>query len=128
MQPAAAAVTKATTEDKAPPAVVDTFPRDAASDVSHNSLVSASFSKHMDSSTINADTFTVKNDGTTTNIAGIVHLSPDSKSSIFRADQKFSPDTKYIAIIDKAVKDEASNTLVTTKAWSFRTIRANSGS
>ena len=69
-------VTKATTEDKAPPAVVDTFPRDAPSDVSHNSLVSASFSKHMDSSTINADTFTVKNDGTTTNISWYCAFKP----------------------------------------------------
>ena len=48
--PAIAAVTKATAEDKArPAAVVDTFPRDSASDVSLNSLVSASFGKRMDS-------------------------------------------------------------------------------
>ena len=82
----------------------------------------------MDSSTINTDTFTVKKDGTTTNITGHVHLSPDSKNYIFSAEQNFSPDTKYLVIIDKAVKDEAGNALVTTKAWSFKTIRANSGS
>ena len=116
-------------KDKAPPAVVDTFPRDGASDVSLNSLVSASFSKRMDSSTINTDTFTVKKDGTTTgNIAGTVFLSPDSKSCIFRAEQNFSPDTRYLAIIDKAVKDEAGNALVSTKTWIFRTIKSNSSS
>ena len=118
----ATAVTKANAEDKAPPAVVDTFPRDGVSDVSLNSLVSASFSKRMDTSTINTDTFTVKKDGTATNIAGTVHLSPDSKSCIFRAEQNYSPDTKYVAIIDKSVKDEAGNALVSTKTWSFKTI------
>lgn len=72
--------------------------------------------------------FTVKKDGTTTNIAGTVHLSPDSKSCIFRAEQNFSPDTKYLVIIDKAVKDEAGNALVSAKMWSFKTINPNSSS
>jgi hypothetical protein len=116
------AVTKANAEDKAPPAVVDIFPRDGASDVSLNSLVSASFSKRMDTSIINTDIFTVKKDGTTTNIAGTVHLSPDNKSCIFRAEQNYSSGTKYVVIIDKAVKDEAGNALVSTKTWSFKTI------
>ena len=125
---AVAAVTKATAEDKAPPAVIDTFPGDGASDVSLNSLVSVSFSKRMDSSTINTDTFTVKEDGITTNIPGTVHSSPDSKSFIFRAEQNFSLDTKYLAIIDKTVKDEAGNALVSAKMWTFKTIKSNSSS
>ncbi len=125
---AVAAVTKGTAEDKAPPAVVDTFPRDGASDVSLNSLVSASFSNRMDSSTINTDTFTVKKDGTTTNVPGTVHLSPDGKSCIFRAEQNFSPDTRYLAIIEKAVKDEEGNALVSTKTWLFKTLKSNSSS
>ena len=124
----ATAVTKANAEDKAQPDVIDTFPLDGASDVLLNSLVSASFTKRMDTSTINTDTFTVKKDGTTTNIAGAVHLSPDSKSCIFRAEQNLSPDTKYIAIIDKAVKDEAGNALISAKMWSFKTIKSNSSS
>jgi len=121
-QAATALLTKATSEDKAPPTVLDTSPRDGSRDVPINSLVTASFSKRIDTSTINEDTFTVKQDGTTTNVAGTVHLSPDGKTSIFRAKQTFSTNTKYLATINIAAKDEAGNTWVSTKIWSFITI------
>ena len=64
----------------------------------------------------------------TANVPGTVHLSPDSKSCIFRAQQNFSPDTRYLAIIEKAVKDEEGNALVSTKMWSFKTIKSTSSS
>ena len=82
----------------------------------------------MDTSTINVNTFIVKKDGTTNNIAGTVHSSPDGKTAIFRPEQNFTPSVKYVAAIDKAVKDEGGNALVSTKTWSFKTINSNNSS
>jgi hypothetical protein len=113
--------TKASTGDKTPPAVLDTFPSNGDSEVPVNSLVTASFSKSMNTSTINTNTLIVRRDGTTTNIPGTIYLSPDGKTAIFRTEESFSPDTKYVATIDVAVKDEAGNALASTKTWSFKT-------
>jgi len=118
---AAAAVTKSSTEDKTPPAVLDTSPGNDDNEVPVSSLITASFSKRMNASTINTNTFIVRKDGTTSNIPGTVHLSPDGKTAIFRSQESFSPNTKYVAIIDIAVKDEAGNALASTKTWSFKT-------
>lgn len=121
-QAATASLTKTTTGDKTPPTIQSTSPSDGSRDIPVDSLVAASFSKRIDTSTINTGTFTVKKDGTTTNIIGTVHLSPDGKTSIFRAEQVFSTNTKYVATIEIATKDEAGNTWVSTKKWSFITI------
>lgn len=118
---AAAAAAKASTEDKTPPSVVDTSPGNGDSEVPVNSLITASFSKRMNTSTINTNTFMVRKDGTATNIPGAVHLSPDGKTAIFRTEESLSPNTKYVAIIDVAVKDEAGNALASTRTWSFKT-------
>ncbi|HEY7081549.1 MAG TPA: Ig-like domain-containing protein, partial [Nitrososphaeraceae archaeon] len=115
-----------TPEDNTPPVVVDTFPRDGARDIPVDSLVTASFSKRINTSTINANTFSVKRDGTTTNVSGIVLLSPDGKTAIFRSEQSFSPSTKYFVTIDAAVRDDSDNALASIKIWSFTTIKAAS--
>jgi Bacterial Ig-like domain len=121
-QAATASLAKTTAGDKTPPTVLDTSPHDGSRDIPVDSLVTASFNKRIDTSTINVDTFTVKEDGTTINIAGTVHLSPDGKTAIFRANQVFSTNTKYVATIDIAIKDEAGNRWASTKEWSFITI------
>jgi Big-like domain-containing protein/K319-like protein len=118
---ATASATKSSTEDKTPPAVLDTSPGNDDNEVPVSSLVTASFSKRMNPSTIDTNTFIVRKDGTTNNIPGTVHLSPDGKTAIFRSQESFSPNTKYVAIIDIAVKDEAGNALASTKTWSFKT-------
>lgn len=122
----AAVSTMPTPEDNTPPVVVDTFPRDGTRDVPVDSLVTASFSKRIDTSTINANTFSVKRDGTTTNVLGIVLLSPDGKTAIFRSEQSFSPSTKYFVTIDAAVRDDSGNALASIKIWSFTTINTAS--
>jgi hypothetical protein len=50
-----------------------TSPSDGDRDIHANSLVTTSLNRRNDTSTINANTFTVKNDGTTTNFARTVH-------------------------------------------------------
>jgi hypothetical protein len=122
----AAAATKTTTKDdndnnKTPPKIIGTSPGDGENDVPIDSPVTNSFSKRMDTSTINSTTFNVKKDGTTTNIPATIHTSPDGKTAILSTRSNFDPNTKYIATIDIAVKDELGNALASPKSWSFRT-------
>jgi hypothetical protein len=118
----AAVPTFPTPEDKTPPVVVDTFPRDGTHDVPVDSLITASFSKRINISTMNTNTFSVKIDGTTTNVTGIVLLSPDGKTAIFRSEQPFSSNTKYSVTIDVAIRDDLGNAMASAKIWTFTTI------
>lgn len=113
----AIAATKTSTA-KIPPTVLVTSPSDGAV---VTSLVTATFSEPMSSSTINTNTFTVKKDGTTNNIDGTVTLSPDGKTAVFDATPDFSPNTIYVATIGIEAKDIAGNALASTKSWSFKT-------
>jgi Bacterial Ig-like domain len=117
---ATAAATKQATE-KEQPNVLNTLPADGAKDVPLNSLVSATFSEPMSSSTISTSTFKVKKEGEATTIPGTVSLGPDSKTATFDAVPDFEPNTKYIATIDMGAKDLAGNTLASAKTWSFST-------
>jgi hypothetical protein len=124
---AAGAVAAAKTNtDNEPPKVLNTFPADGATDIPVNSLVTASFSEPVSSSTIssNTGTFTVKKTSETDVLPGTVSLSTDGKTAIFDASPDFEPDTKYVATIDTTVKDIAGNALASTKTWSFTTIAA----
>ena len=120
---AASAATKQASGEKVPPKVLNTIPADGATEVPVTSLVSATFSEPMSSTTINANTFTVKKAEETTPITGIVSLSPDGKTAIFDSTQDFSPNTKYIAAIDIGAQDLAGNALVLAKRWSFTTTK-----
>jgi hypothetical protein len=118
----AVAATKINTDDE-PPKVLNTSPADGAIDIPVNSLVTATFSEPVSSSTIssNTGTFTVKKDGETNALSGTVSVSTDGKTAIFDAAPDFTPHTKYVATIDKTVKDIAGNALASTKRWSFTT-------
>jgi hypothetical protein len=118
---AAAAVTRAAAE-KEPPKVLNTIPADGATQVPVSSLVSATFSEPMSSTTINENTFTIRRaQDESTLIKGILSLSPDGKTAIFDPERDFSPNTKYTAEIDTRAKDLAGNALASAKRWSFTT-------
>lgn len=119
---AAASATKPPGE-KVPPKVLNTMPADGATEVPVTSLVSATFSEPMSSTSINANTFTVKKADETTAITGIVSLSSDGKTAIFDSTQDFSPNTKYVAAIDIGAEDLAGKALDSAKQWSFTTKR-----
>jgi Bacterial Ig-like domain len=117
---AGAASAKPSTEDKASPTVLSTSPGDGDDNVSGGSPVTASFNKAMNSSTINTNTFIVREGATNNRIGGKVDTSPDHKTAIFSPD-KLEPGKVYIARIDGAVKDEAGNGLSISRTWSFKT-------
>ena len=111
--------TKSDKEDKTPPTVLSRSPDDD-DDPPSNSPVTISFSKRMDTSTINKNTFILKKDETNRVIDGKVHTSSDGKTTMFWPDENLDPGKIYIARIDRAVKDEAGNALAGSRTWSFK--------
>jgi Bacterial Ig-like domain len=119
---AAAGAAKASTDTTAP-TIVGTYPADGQKGISVNSDVVATFSKQMDSSTINSSTFTLKKNGDTSNIEeGDVTLTSDGKAAMLNPSSNLESSTKYTVTITKKVKDVAGNAMTSDKTWSFDTI------
>jgi hypothetical protein len=116
----AAAAASVQTETMAP-TIVGTYPTDGQKGISVNSDIVASFSKQMDSSTINVSTFTLKKNGETSAIEGVVTLTSDGKAAMLNPSSDLEPSTKYTATITKEVKDVTGSAITTGKTWSFET-------
>ncbi|MEJ7610785.1 MAG: Ig-like domain-containing protein, partial [Ferruginibacter sp.] len=99
------------------PIVVSTVPTNGATAVSLNSIVTATFNVVMDSSTINSNTFTLKQGNTP--IAGLVTYF--GMSAIFTPAANFLPNTTYTGTITTGARDRARNALKENYVWSFTT-------
>jgi hypothetical protein len=112
--------TTAAAADVTAPTVLTVVPASGATSIAVNSNVTATFSEAMNSSTINATTFTLKQ-GTTT-VAGSVTYS--GTTATFNPTNDLSGGTIYTASITTGAMDAAGNAIATTKTWSFTTIAA----
>jgi methionine-rich copper-binding protein CopC len=106
-----------TTGDADPPNVSSTSPPNGGAGVSINRTITATFSEAMQSSTMNANTFTVS-DGIG-NISGTV--SYNDKTATFTPSSNLSSYTAYTARITTGVKDLAGNAMESLYTWSFMT-------
>jgi hypothetical protein len=102
------------------PNIYRTDPEDTATGVPVDTPIRATFNKLMNSSTINSQTFTLKDD-TNSNLEGTVTL--EGGNAIFKpsTSNPLKPLTKYTATITKDVKDITGNSLEDDKVWSFTT-------
>ena len=100
-----------------PPVVSLTDPLNAATGVALNQKVSATFSKTMDATTIQASTFSLKQG--TTSVSGFVSYS--GTTAIFAPAANLASSTVYTATITTGAKDLAGNSLATNYVWSFTT-------
>jgi len=99
------------------PIVVSTTPISGATSVSLNTNITAFFDKELDTSTVNATTFTLKSG--TTEVNGTVSYA--NKAMIFNpTDENLSINTLYIATVTIRVKDSTSNAL-SAYVWNFTT-------
>ena len=106
-----------TTSDADPPIVISTIPVNGATGVATNSTINVTFSEAMQSSTINANTFTVS-DGSG-KISGTVSYS--GTTATFTPSGNLSDSTTYTAKITTGVRDLAGNALTSDYTWSFTT-------
>jgi hypothetical protein len=110
------------TGDTLSPIVIATDPINNATGVAINKVVRATFSMPMDSLSINATTFTLKQG--TTPIAGTVLASGTMAS--FTPASALAPNTQYTATITKGAKNKAGTPLVADYMWVFTTGTTNS--
>ncbi|NVN90122.1 MAG: Ig-like domain-containing protein [Desulfuromonadales bacterium] len=105
-----------TTTAGVPPTVTSTVPTNTATTVALNSILTATFSKVMNSSTINTNTFTLNN-----GVTGIVTYNASTNTASFTPSANLSASTTYTATISTGVKDTTGIPLAANKTWSFTT-------
>lgn len=104
--------------DNSPPAVMWTSPFDSATGVDIESVVTATFSEAVDSSTVTTSTFKLK-DSSNNPVSGNVYLS--STTAIFTPYTSLLEGEDYTVKITTGVKDSAGNSLAEDYYWSFTT-------
>ena len=104
-----------TTSDTTPPTVLSTIPANNATGVAVNSIVTATFSESLDSSSITSANF---------HINGLTaEVSAKCSSAFLHPTNNFSPITNYIVTIT-GVKDSAGNTIAAPYLGTFTTANA----
>lgn len=99
------------------PFISSTLPLDSATNVARNTIITVVFSEAMDSSTINDNTFTVKN-GTVVQSGTVIYLG---NTATFKSDVFFEANTSYTATFSSAVKDLSGEALTGKTTWKFTT-------
>ncbi len=108
--------------DTVRPIVTSTTPANAAVGVSLAPPITATFSKAMTASTLNATTFLLSGPGGAT-ISGAVSYSSSADTATFTPAAALSSNTTYVATITTGAKDTAlpANSLAANYVWSFTT-------
>jgi subtilisin family serine protease len=104
------------------PMVSSVSPPDSATGVAVTENVQATFSKAMDAQTINASTFELTKQGSTTPIAAAVSYNAEAKKATLNPDADLEASTTYTATVKggaNGVKDLADNLLANDMVWSF---------
>ena len=109
--------TTAAAPDTAAPMVSSTSPAASATAVAKGGNVTATFSEEMDSATITAATFTLKQGSTS--VPGAVSYAGNVATYNPTGDLALS--TVYTATITVGAKDMAGNALAAAKVWTFTT-------
>jgi len=104
--------------DTAPPFVISTTPAAGATGAALNPLISATFNKAMNASTVNATTFTVT--GAAGAVAGTVAMSGNT-ATFTPTTPLAAQDATYSATVTTGVKDLAGNAMQDPYVWTFET-------
>ena len=99
------------------PIVVSTDPANAAINVVINKIITATFNKAMDPTTINTTSFTVKQG--TTSVPGTVSYT--GVTAVFVPASNLAINTVYTCTIAAGVKDPANNAMISDYVWTFTT-------
>ena len=102
------------------PVIVSTDPMNDAVDVVLNKEISITFNTEMDSSSINSNTFTIKQGAT--QISGTYRPGTDRKTFIFKPDVALMPFAVYSGTVTTGAKDIFKTAMVSDYTWSFTSI------
>ncbi|MBI5206231.1 MAG: Ig-like domain-containing protein, partial [Candidatus Firestonebacteria bacterium] len=98
------------------PIILITGPNDSTQNVAIDKTISAKFSKPMDSTTIDINSFYISGGKTGT----VTYNNTDNVVS-FNLDNDLEYNSTYIATITTNVKDKSGNPIVADYTWSFKT-------
>ncbi|MEO6828222.1 MAG: Ig-like domain-containing protein, partial [Acidobacteriaceae bacterium] len=101
-----------------PPTVTSVSPPNGTSVGCGTTVVNATFSESMNSSTINATTFTLAGSHGVT-VAGQVSYSPSNNTASFTLSAPLAQNTTYTGTITTGAKDLYGNALAANYVWSF---------
>jgi hypothetical protein len=102
-----------------PPRVMSATPLDGAAGVPLDGVVSATFSKAMDPSTLTGSTFTLTSGAAATPVQGTVTYA--SSTAVFLPSTQLDRDVSYTATITTGARSASGIGLVANHAWSFTT-------
>jgi hypothetical protein len=100
--------------------VTYTSPAASAADVTGNQVISATFNRTIDPTSITDKTFTLTGPGTIP-VVGIFSNEVNSNTVTFDPVNDLEPNVTYTATIKTGAKDIAGNQLVTDYVWTFTT-------
>jgi len=103
----------------AAPTVITVSPTNGATGAVVSTVISATFSKAMDASTMVASNFTVSS--TLGAVTGTVSYDAGSKTLTLTPASNLNYSTTYTATISAGVKDISGNTMTANYTWSFTT-------
>ena len=111
--------------DTVRPVVTSTTPAQGATGVSTTPPVTATFSKAMTASTLNASTFLLSGPGGVS-ISGTISYTAAGNTATFSPASSLSLDTTYVATITTGAQDTATpaNSLAANYIWTFTTAAA----
>jgi ice-binding like protein/Big-like domain-containing protein len=101
------------------PTVIATSPMNAATNVSINKRIMATFNKGMNPATINTSTFTVRQGATA--VPGAVTWSAATNTATFTPASPLELSQPYTATISTGAQDASGSSLATNHDWSFTT-------
>jgi hypothetical protein len=103
-----------------PPTVISTIPAGLATGVPLNQIISATFSRAMNPSTINSTTFTLTGPGTTA-VSGLVAYAAVGNTLTFTPTANLAANTTFTATITSGAKNLAGTPLANNYVWTFTT-------
>jgi parallel beta-helix repeat protein len=108
----------------AAPAVASTSPESGAAEVDPGTAITVTFSVNMDASTINSQTFTLKNEAGDT-VSGTIAYS--NKTASFTPAGSLAAEEKYAATLTTGIKNAKGEPLSEDYSWDFTTADETGG-
>ncbi|WP_211235145.1 DUF4082 domain-containing protein, partial [Azohydromonas australica] len=115
--------------DTAGPSVSSTTPAAGATGVSVFSTVKAVFNDALDATTINGNTFELRN-AANASVAASISYDPTTRTATLTPSTALSASTTYTATLrggtsDPRIKDASGNPMASSVSWSFTTVAAS---
>ena len=98
-------------QDTTPPNVLRTSPQNGATDVPVNTPFTIEFSERMDFGTLTQANFTIRDNTTFQNVAGLVQADASGRTVSFVPNQPFAVGRSFFVTLNSEIKDAAGNRL-----------------